>query len=135
MAVRMLLVLLTLTGLVPAGDCACAACVSARRAAAARADADHVDAGLVSGCPAEHDHDDSHPIHHHSDCPALGARFDLLPSFAPAPFSGSDLADVALAAWGSWSSEQTVTRRCIRSPSRPSARALPLYLSQSALQV
>ena len=128
MAVRLLLVLLTLTGLVPAGECTCA---SAHRH---ETDGDSVAVSPFADL-ADHDHDDSHPIHHHPSCPALDARLGLPVALAPAPSGATVPLHHALAAWCSWSPEQTPSRCCLRLTSRPGARALPLYLSQLTLRI
>ena len=127
MVVRMLLVLLMSVGLVPAGDCMCA---SAHHAADVESVAISTFADL-----ATHDHDDDHPVHHHPTCPAINPRLDLPVALAPVPFSVPGSADATLAVWGSWSPEPLPLRCRSRSTSSPSARALPLYLSQSALQI
>ena len=128
MAVRMLLVLLTLTGLVPAGECTCAS-----------AHHHETDVDSVASSPfvdlTDHDHDDSHPIHHHPTCPALDAQLGLLVALAPAPFSVPAPSDSAFAVWGVRPPDSSASRCRSRSTSSPSARALPLYLSQSALQI
>ena len=135
MAVRMLLVLLTLTGLVPAGECTCA---SARHATEFdRGGERHPVALPPSADPAggDHDHDDSHPIHHHPTCPALDAQLGLPVALAPAPFGVPAPSDSALAVWGMGSPDPSASRCRSPSTSSPSTRTLPLYLSQSALQI
>ena len=130
MVVRMLLVLLTLTGLVPAGDCMCA---SAHHASDSDTSGE-LDSVTLSPI-GDHDHDDSHPIHHHPTCPALNPQLGPPVALAPVPFSSPAPPDCALTVWGSWSVEPSPLSCRIHSVSRPSAPALPLYLSQSTLQI
>ncbi len=128
MAVRMLLVLLTLTGLVPVGECTCAS-----------AHHHETDVDSVAISPfvdlSDHDHDDSHPIHHHPNCPEVRARLGLLIALAPIPLSTLLPSDCAPTNWGLRSPELTVTDCCVWFICNPSARALPLYLLQLTLRI
>ena len=130
MAVRMLLVLLTLTGLVPAGECMCA---SAHHASDSDTGGEQYPVTLSP--LGDHDHDDSYPIHHHPTCPTLNPQLGPPVAIAPTPIGVPAPFDLALAVWGLWPPEPSVTRCHTRSTSSPSARTLPLYLTQSALQI
>jgi len=130
MAIRMLLVLLTLTGPAPAAECTCA---SAHHATDShQGDEPEPVAFVVQGA---HGHDDSHPIHHHPTCPAINPQLGPPVALVPAPFSVPVPSDAAFVVWGMGSPDPSSLCCCIRLPSHPSARALPLYLSQSALQI